>query len=569
MYYHFYAVNEHPFALTPDPKYLLWSESHREALASMTYGVQERKGFILILGEVGTGKTTLIRHILGQFGPSITTAYLFHTIEHFTDLLHMMLQDLEIPCPSRERVEMMQALNAYLLEQASAGRYVVLIIDEAQQLSEHVLEELRMLSNLETTRSKLLQIILVGQPELAMQLARPTLRQLRQRIALVAEVKPLTYAETTQYIMHRLQVAGYTGERVFTPRAVRRIQRASGGTPRLINVICDRALVVGYGMNAMPITSRVVKAVIQDGAVFQAPHAPATRPRVTSAVPSAPERSPRTRRRLVGAVLVTLVTGGLLLGSTHQGRTAFWQQLSSGLEQAVTASRQVVQHLWHSQGGRETPAPAVHEHTPLSSDMPSPIVATPTRASAPRLSENANTAQERSSASPTPPAPLHQVAGREVLVQPGDSLTTLLHRVYGQVDLTLLDMVKMANPDIDDINIISVGHRLHFPPRHGPMAWVHKGAGSLYTVHLLTTASQAEVEDVRVSASGHRVYVVPVSPSYDPKVVWYRVMAGDFPNPEQAATFYQHFSMPERAGRHAERHAQSGWQSANPPATVP
>jgi general secretion pathway protein A len=193
MYAQFYGLRESPFALTPDPRYLFMSEPHKEALASAVYGVQERKGFVLILGEVGTGKTTLIRHLLGRFGPNIRSVFVFNPAVSFTELLQLMLRDLELPCPSMRRVEMIDTLNDYLLKEAAAGRYVVIIIDEAQHLSPTVLEEVRMLSNLETARGKLIQILLVGQPELGEKLGRPELRQLRQRISLVAELKPLSY----------------------------------------------------------------------------------------------------------------------------------------------------------------------------------------------------------------------------------------------------------------------------------------------------------------------------------------------------------------------------------------
>ena len=294
MYAQFYGLRESPFALTPDPRYLFMSEPHKEALASAVYGVQERKGFVLILGEVGTGKTTLIRHLLGRFGPNIRSVFVFNPAVSFIELLQLMLRDLELPCPSMRRVEMIDTLNDYLLKEAAAGRYVVVIIDEAQHLSPTVLEEVRMLSNLETARGKLIQILLVGQPELGEKLGRPELRQLRQRISLVAELKPLSYEDTVQYITHRLEVAGREGGGVFSRRALRVIYRASGGIPRLVNVICDKALVLGYGAGASVVKRRIIKEVLKDWKPFQQPAGPSRplaqsgRPRADASRPAGP-----------------------------------------------------------------------------------------------------------------------------------------------------------------------------------------------------------------------------------------------------------------------------------------
>ncbi len=190
-----------------------------------------------------------------------------------------MLRDLELPCASLRRVEMIDTLNDYLLKEAAAGRYVVVIIDEAQHLSPTVLEEVRMLSNLETARGKLIQILLVGQPELGDKLGRPELRQLRQRISLVAELKPLSYEDTVQYIQHRLEVAGRSGPDIFTTRALKLIHRASGGIPRLVNVICDKALVLGYGAGSKRIKRGIIKEVLKDWRPFQRSAASSNRAR--------------------------------------------------------------------------------------------------------------------------------------------------------------------------------------------------------------------------------------------------------------------------------------------------
>ena len=258
MYLEFYGLAEGPFGLTPDPKYLFLSVGHKEALAHIHYGIEERRGFVLILGEVGTGKTTLIRHVLKRFGPDVKSVFLFNSSLGFEELLQAVLRDLEVPSPSHRRVDLIDALNEFLLQESQEGRRVVLIIDEAQNLSASVLEEIRMLSNLETARSKLLQIVLVGQPELGERLGQVSLRQLRQRIGLVAELKPLSRKDSVLYVKHRLKVAG-ARENIFTPLALRSVYRTSNGIPRLINVLCDKSLVLGYASNKKRIGRRIVE----------------------------------------------------------------------------------------------------------------------------------------------------------------------------------------------------------------------------------------------------------------------------------------------------------------------
>src|SRR5262245_20351516 len=330
MYAQFYGFNESPFALTPDPRYLFLSEPHKEALASAVYGVQERKGFVLILGEVGTGKTTLIRHLLGRFGPNIRSVFVFNPAVSFTELLQLILRDLELPCGSLRRVEMIDTLNDYLLKEAAAGRYVVVIIDEAQHLSPAVLEEVRMLSNLETARGKLIQILLVGQPELGEKLGRPELRQLRQRISLVAELKPLSYEDTVQYIPHRLEVAGREQGGVCSRRALKVIYRASGGIPRLVNVICDKALVLGYGAGAPVVKTKIVKEVLKDWKPFQRPAGPTPRSR-NRAVLRRRIPAGRPLGKIAAAVALGLAGAALIVMLAGHRDSNVWSRIWHGL----------------------------------------------------------------------------------------------------------------------------------------------------------------------------------------------------------------------------------------------
>jgi general secretion pathway protein A len=246
MYCPFFGLQEKPFSITPDPRFLFLSPSHQEALGHLLYGIEERKGFISVTGEVGTGKTLLCRALLDRLGSDVRTALIFNSFLSEMELLRSINEDFGISQGWATRKELIDLLNHYLIGEFSAGRNAVLIIDEAQNLAPPVLEQIRMLSNLETERGKLLQIVLVGQPELRQQLARPELRQLNQRIALRYHIQPFNRQETVDYINHRLVVAGSHGGVKFSRRALSAIYRLSAGVPRKINLLCDRAMLSAY-----------------------------------------------------------------------------------------------------------------------------------------------------------------------------------------------------------------------------------------------------------------------------------------------------------------------------------
>jgi general secretion pathway protein A len=248
MYTSFFGLQEKPFAITPDPRYLYLSERHAEALAHLMYGINEAGGFIQLTGEVGTGKTTVIRSLLEQLPGHADVALILNPRVTPAEFLLTICEELHVPVPESGRGStktLMDLLGRHLLETHARGRRVVLIVDEAQNLSTETLEQVRLLTNLETATTKLLQIILIGQPELRTLLDQPDLRQLAQRITGRYHLNPLSAEETAGYVKHRMRVAGATAE-VFTPAALREIHRLSGGIPRVINVICDRALLGAF-----------------------------------------------------------------------------------------------------------------------------------------------------------------------------------------------------------------------------------------------------------------------------------------------------------------------------------
>ena len=261
MYLKFFELKEKPFELTPDPKFLFLTPGHREALAQLTYGVQEQKGFILMSGEVGTGKTTLLRTLLHRMNGQLEYAFLVNSTLPFDELLEYALADYGIQDPRGTRAQRLMALNAFLIEQRRLNRKTLFIIDEAQNLSTETLEEIRLLSNFETSSGKLLQIILAGQPELHAKLQLPQLRQLKQRIGLRCILQPMTPAEVEQYIASHLRVAG-APRQPFTSAAIRLIARHSAGIPRVVNMICDHCLLYAYADQSREIDADLVKRAI-------------------------------------------------------------------------------------------------------------------------------------------------------------------------------------------------------------------------------------------------------------------------------------------------------------------
>ena len=264
MYNGFFGFREKPFKLVPNPDFLFLGRTHEEALAHLTYAVSQGDGFVEITGEVGTGKTTLCRVFLENLDKDIEAAFIFNPKLDSVQLLKAIHIELSIPFTDENPVSLTNSLNEFLLEKKAQGKSVLLLIDEAQNLDRETLEQLRLLSNLETTRSKLLQIILVGQPELCDILDSYEMRQLRQRINLSCHILPLTRKETHDYISHRVNVALRKPETLFTPKAIDLIYAYSGGIPRLINIACDRSLLAAYSLNRKKVTPHTIKIAIRE-----------------------------------------------------------------------------------------------------------------------------------------------------------------------------------------------------------------------------------------------------------------------------------------------------------------
>jgi len=290
MYREHFGLLRDPFEMTPDPSFLYLGATHREGLAMLVYAVRARKGFVVLTGEVGTGKTTLLHSLLSQLEADAPSAFIFNPRLETLDFLHMLFDEFGIEKACRTKAEYLLELNHFLIECLKEDRPPLLIIDEAQNLSAEMLEEVRLLSNLETPTSKLLQIMLVGQPELSDMLDRPELRQLRQRVVLRHELKPFDASELESYVDERLRLAGYTGKGIFERSARKRLHAVTGGIPRLLNVVCDGAMLAAFGAGKPTVDGRMIDDVARDLHLLEDERSTMAGPAVAGTLPPARRR---------------------------------------------------------------------------------------------------------------------------------------------------------------------------------------------------------------------------------------------------------------------------------------
>jgi len=324
MYLGFYELKERPFNSTPDPRFLYLTPGHREALAQLVYSVQESRGFLVLTGEIGTGKTTLLHAFIERLNGTAAVAYVFNSMLSFDGLLEYTLEELGAPAPGSSPAQRLLALRRVLLDRRRAGQSTVLVLDEAQNLEVATLERIRLLSNFETSTEKLLQILLVGQPELREKLNRPELRQLQQRVELQCSLPPLSHAQVRDYIQTRLRVAGAHDGDLFSDRAQARIAAYSRGIPRRVNILCDHCLVIGYADQRRRVEVDVVDQAIE--ALEGGPRRPAHR---------SPSPARRAHERWVlGAVAAAVLAGVAVLPVRFEA------------EQLLTLARYVRDLFW-------------------------------------------------------------------------------------------------------------------------------------------------------------------------------------------------------------------------------
>ena len=424
MFLDFYRLREQPFGVSPDPKYLYFSPGHREALASLFYGIETGRGFLALIAEPGMGKTSLLFQLLERLKGSVRSAFLFQTQCDSRELLRYLLEALGIDSRENDFVQLHARLNQFLLGEASAGRRVVVFIDEAQNLTDAALETVRLLSNFEAADRKLFQIVLSGQPELARRLKNPRLAQLSQRIAVLTGLRRLPTSETSSYIRHRLEIAGYDGPELFTPSALEFIAQRSQGIPRNINNICFNALSLGCALGCKKIGPEIVQEALNDLSLDN----------VVAKMRFGGIPSPRIGTR--PALSFSWLRGKVFENRTLQ--TAVLSALLGGLATYFGA---------HTGAAVVPPSPGMNVLADSAVQRPAAFVTTD------RTNRYADPTTEK--------------AGFfTYVVQPHDTISNLCEWSLGRYDETALAELKKLNPDLIDPDRIEVGDRLRLPIRH-------------------------------------------------------------------------------------------------------
>lgn len=437
MFLDFYKLREQPFGVTPDPRYLYFSPGHREALASLFYGIETGRGFLSLIAEPGMGKTTLLFQLLQRWKGYVHSAFLFQTQCDSRELIRYLLDDLGLKNDGEDIVRMHSELNDFLYRETKAGRRVVVFIDEAQNLSDAVLETVRLLSDFEAPDKKLLQIILAGQPELAQRLSRPGLAQLRQRIAIQARLDALPAGEIVRYIHHRLQVAGHEGPELFTSGAQQLIAERSGGIPRLINNLCFNALSLGCATQKRQIDAALVKEAAEELSMGSPVAMPTVRQPAPRAVAVGLRSSLQSsyirlrdnfllRRRLSASVILLAIgTLGIFLGT----RTRSAPVPPSTVSRVNSADSAVTR-------GPESPS-APHSTAPQTS-RPSPVI-------------------QQSVAGGS------SIKSFAYVIQPKDTLRNLCVWTLGRYDRNVLSEIRELNPGLKSFDHLEVGQEIRLP----------------------------------------------------------------------------------------------------------
>jgi len=571
MYTQFYGFAEKPFNVTPDPKFLYLTASHREALASMLYGITERRGYIAITGEVGTGKTTLIYTLLNQLSDKVRAVCVFHTVVTFEQLLRTILAELNLPCVGSKDA-LLRDFKTCLRERLAQDEIIALIIDEAQNLSSEVLEEIRLLSNLETEKAKMLQIVFVGQPEFEIQLDSEHLRQLKQRIVMRRTIPPLIEKEIIEYIEHRLKLVGSSTSAVFTAEALSLICTYSQGMPRTINTICDNAFLLGYGLSMKQIDGHTILEALQDMAISVVK--PAVKLPVAAPAIYPPSAGPVSSpfKYFVAGIFLLCIFGLLMFLAKESSR-------ETSVKPAVPMTKEVPNQQKtdpaphpdqpETSPALEPPGPGAINKAATETPPPAPDSKTETKPPAPAAAEvkeataetsapsapgvepaqppseqlaegktdTAATAAAAATAQPSPPVAIASASNvnfkqdlkikQTATVQKGDTIFSLARKYYKSDNRTIIDLILQANPGIKDSSIIKPAERVKIPEIN-ESTLILKSGDNDYTIHLATYANPAAagIYQNEPLLKDYRVEVIPYTVA--PRGGFYRIVAGPF-----------------------------------------
>jgi general secretion pathway protein A len=475
VYNSYFGFSVSPFCVTPDPNFFYTNPVYEEAYATLRYGIEAKKGFIVITGEAGTGKTTLLRKLMHNMEGTIHSVFIFNTYLNFSELLQVILYDLGLAPKEPNKVTMLQELNDYLIAQLKQAHIVSVLVDEAQNLSDEALEGLRLLSNLETDQEKLIQIVLMGQPELQARLDRPSLRQLKQRVALQCRLVPLKDNEVRPYVDFRLRAAGYKGKDLFQPDAFRQIAFYSNGIPRLMNIICDNALLCAFARSQKIVSADIIKEVARDlrlGSEVQVteaetappvlvPEARRERP-VREAANDAPPHTVRRAARVGVETCLTLLIF-FALASVIDPKN-FLTQAGRSFEVAKHNLNQWVLLITQQEAVPEKVNPEVKS--------------------------------ERKE--------------QRVIIPHGSSIYRIAADTYGANTALGMDLIKEFNPEIKNLNRISGGKNLLLPSLT-PETLLRKRPDGSYRLIAASFRSQTEANEYagRLNNKGYQVTITP------------------------------------------------------------
>ncbi len=451
MYLDFFKLNEKPFNVTPDPHFLYMSQSHQEAFANLLYGIRERKGFTVLTGEVGTGKTTLLHNLLGTLEDEIQTVYIFHTGLDFDEMLLMVHRELSIEVQEETRGGMIQSLNHYLIDQLRRDQNVALIIDEAQNLSSEFLENLRLLSNLETAKEKLLQIVLVGQPELEAKLGLTELRQLDSRISVKGRIHPLDEQESESYLLHRLNLAGAATFNIFDADALKLVCKNGRGIPRSLNMLADNSMLIAYAEGDKVVSQKHVRECLKD---FYKTYA---------ATPEAQNEGKRNRSATLPWFMFTALLALTLVYVSYEfGKRQVIERISPDNFPATSLAEDMVQA---SDLPPETGSSREASDEIAAAQLPVEYAAvSPDLDNLPRVADGAmpETWPEALSLSQ-----IRQAVGRAPRITyrigHGDQFNRITQKLSGRSDQLFLAAVHEMNPHIQDFDHIRPGWILFLP----------------------------------------------------------------------------------------------------------